>query len=75
MTTPKHICFTCEDFICSCALVSQNTSEAYLIGDCIHYCGKNAGERKTCKIYKRADEKRIKDREKLIEDTKKRYEV
>ena len=74
MTTPKHICFTCQDFIGSLAMMSSNTKEPYIIGDCLNYVGKNSGERKTCKWYRKADNNTIARREKLLEEAKDKYE-
>lgn len=74
MTLPEHICFTCADLCVSCAMMSGPDKKPHLIADCLHYCGKNAGERKTCKLYNKADDKRIQDRKNMLEDMKRRWE-
>ena len=73
MTTSKHICFTCENFYTSLAMVSSKSGEPFLIGDCMFYCGKNSGERKTCKLYHKAEEHQIQIRKEMLEDAKNWY--
>ena len=68
MTTKNSVCIKCKhlDAITGAHCITTNGTRS-LISICI-YGGKNAGNRKTCKMFQRADEINISNRLATLEE-------
>jgi len=70
MTYKESICVSCVNLDATCAAVCINDGKPNLISEC-YYGGKNAGNRKTCKKYRKASDSVIIKRMALLT----KYEV
>lgn len=74
MTTKNSICMKCAHLYAYTIGVCYSGGVYSLISHCM-YGGKNAGNRKTCKCFEKAEERIIKERESCFigKEDEKRY--
>ena len=70
MTTINSICVKCKNLEAYTTGACVSNGVRSLISRCILYCGKNSGNRKTCKYFEIAHESVIAKRIEALEEEK-----